>query len=262
MYDCRLTLVSEEQPHISCIKFLFLTLLLPYRKFSITNGSKEDTKSRLTSINNNAHVNKQSSTLDSNWHCGKTSFNNNKNGNVDILSVEKTDSGAGTNNNNFANFDAFSSANFDLFANSEFTQSTETQTIVSKTSTDTTDGLLNSLSFISNPPSKRSTLTNETKQNIKNKNVNECFDTQFTTSFVTNDLSNKKADDSNGNTKSQQYSTFETAFNWNSTGKSVADCDNTKNESEKISNFSNDYSKNDNFDADLEEALKRSLVYQ
>lgn len=255
MYDCRLTLVSEEQPHISCIKFLFLTLLLPC-------GSKADTNSRLTSINNNAHVNKQSSTLDSNWHCGKTSFNNNKNGNVDILSVEKTDSGAGTNNNNFANFDAFSSANFDLFANSEFTQSTETQTIVSKTSTDTTDGLLNSLSFISNPPSKRSTLTNETKQNIKNKNVNECFDTQFTTSFVTNDLSNKKADDSNGNTKSQQYSTFETAFNLNSTGKSAADCDNKKNESEKISNFSNDYSKNDNFDADLEEALKRSLVYQ
>lgn len=255
MYDCRLTLVSEEQPHISCIKFLFLTLLLPY-------GSKADTNSRLTSINNNAHVNKQSSTLDSNWHCGKTSFNNNKNGNVDILSVEKTDSGAGTNNNNFANFDAFSSANFDLFANSEFTQSTETQTIVSKTSTDTTDGLLNSLSFISNPPSKRSTLTNETKQNIKNKNVNECFDTQFTTSFVTNDLSNKKADDSNGNTKSQQYSTFETAFNLNSTGKSAADCDNKRNESEKISNFSNDYSKNDNFDADLEEALKRSLVYQ
>lgn len=255
MYDCRLTLVSEEQPHISCIKFLFLTLLLPC-------GSKADTNSRLTSINNNAHVNKQSSTLDSNWHCGKTSFNNNKNGNVDILSVEKTDSGAGTNNNNFANFDAFSSANFDLFANSEFTHSTETQTIVSKTSTDTTDGLLNSLSFISNPPSKRSTLTNETKQNIKNKNVNECFDTQFTTSFVTNDLSNKKADDSNGNTKSQQYSTFETAFNLNSTGKSAADCDNKKNESEKISNFSNDYSKNDNFDADLEEALKRSLVYQ
>lgn len=255
MYDCRLTLVSEEQPHISCIKFLFLTLLLPC-------GSKADTNSRLTSINNNAHVNKQSSTLDSNWHCGKTSFNNNKNGNVDILSVEKTDSGAGTNNNNFANFDAFSSANFDLFANSEFTQCTETQTIVSKTSTDTTDGLLNSLSFISNPPSKRSTLTNETKQNIKNKNVNECFDTQFTTSFVTNDLSNKKADDSNGNTKSQQYSTFETAFNLNSTGKSAADCDNKKNESEKISNFSNDYSKNDNFDADLEEALKRSLVYQ
>lgn len=255
MYDCRLTLVSEEQPHISCIKFLFLTLLLPC-------GSKADTNSRLTSINNNAHVNKQSSTLDSNWHCGKTSLNNNKNGNVDILSVEKTDSGAGTNNNNFANFDAFSSANFGLFANSEFTQSTETQTIVSKTSTDTTDGLLNSLSFISNPPSKRSTLTNETKQNIKNKNVNECFDTQFTTSFVTNDLSNKKADDSNGNTKSQQYSTFETAFNLNSTGKSAADCDNKKNESEKISNFSNDYSKNDNFDADLEEALKRSLVYQ
>lgn len=249
-------------------------------KFKAKHSSKSSTNIELMPINN-AHVNKQSSTLNSNLQSGKITLNNNKNGketekNVGILTVGAN--GAGINN--FANFDAFSSTNFDPFE-SDSTHNTVSKTISSKTTNDTTDGLLNSLSFLSTPPSKRGTLTNETRQNTKN----QYFDAKFT-SFVTNDRSNKKADESNANTKSQNIlqthggaegfadfnkisSTFETAFqscgaldaNLNITYK--PNCDTTRDEAEKIpSKFLNECSKNDEFDADLQEALKNSLIYQ
>lgn len=238
-------------------------------------------------INNNAHLNQQSSTLNSNLQSGKIhTLNNNKNGmetekNVVILSVgAKQGNSNRPGIHNFANFDDFSSTNFDPFE-SNSTHNTVSKTIASKTPNDTTDGLLNSLSFLSTPPSKRGTLTNETRQNTKN----HYFDTKFT-SFVTNDRSNKNADESNANTKSPNIlqthggaegfadfnkinSTFETAFqscgaldaNLNITYK--PNCDTTKDEAEKIPlKFLDDCSKNDEFDADLQEALKNSLIYQ
>lgn len=282
-------------------------------KSKSAHNLKADTNKEPT---NNALVIKQSSF---NLQAGKPSLNNNnskkqkekeKEMSIDILSVGfgKADAfnGAGLNNNrisdDFANFDAFLSTKFDPFANSDFSDGigfNSTQIYANKASADTTDGILSNLSL---SPSLRSTLTNETSKNIKNQNINEYFDTKFN-SFVTNDPTNKMADESNANSNinsqqilQQQFnsggaegfadfnkanafkennpsSKFEAAFpssgaldanlNTSSKSKSAADCDTTTNDTEKVpSKFINDYSKSDDFDADLQEALKRSLVYQ
>lgn len=177
--------------------------------------------------------------------------------------------GDGFNNNiandNFANFDAFSSTiDLDLYGNIGFSSTQtghnlSTKSTVSSTSTDAKDRFLVSLS-----------------QNDNFKNINDSFDTKFA-SFMTNDSTSKKKADTKLEQKSQQqfnldgednFADFSNAnphFEATSQtslpkSKSTTDCDKTKPGAEKItSKFFDDYSKNDEFDADLLEALKRSL---
>lgn len=149
-------------------------------------------------------------------------------------------------------------------------------------------------------PTKRSTLTNQTINNdsFKGGNINDYFDAKFDSFMTTDkavDLSNANsktpinnqhafgldddgfADFSNANvfkatTNNDIKARFDDAFTpctiitpSTTLGKqkSTSDCDTLKNSTEKISTkFQNDYSGTDQFDADLQEVLKRSLVDQ
>lgn len=251
-----------------------------------------------------------------------------KNGSVvggEILTVSNGNGDGSANAttvpDNFANFDAFSSSKeFDLFANdAEFgggggggggigLNSTEidgvnliTKSGIGKESNAAKDRFLGSLSnTLTKPP--QTTKQSGAKHSYKGVSITDYFDAKFD-SFVTNDVLNSAADESNANTKSttqhafglddtdgfadfskanvfkattttnnNNNSRFETAFQSSNTifhsagkSKSPIHCDTQKNDdADKIasSKFRNDYSKNDQFDADLHEALKRSLVDQ
>lgn len=204
------------------------------------------------------------------------SGNNNNNDNTQDKNItigsgefvrNESTNGDGFNNNvandNFANFDAFSSTgDLDLYGNVEFSSTQvnlSMKSTVSSTSTDAKDRFLGSLSNIDNP-----------------KNINDSFDTKFA-SFMTNESTCKRKADPKSQQKSHQtfslndeenFADFSNANVFKATSqntipKSTADCDKTKVGANKMSSkFFDDYSKNDEFDADLLEALKRSLVDQ
>lgn len=200
--------------------------------------------------------------------------------------------GDGINNkiDNFANFDAFSSTtnDSDLFTNIEFSSTQIDGHNILETcrasSTNAKDRFLGNLR--NNTSTKTCTLTNQSDEidNFKSlKSLNNNFDKQFG-SFVTN---NTSITDKRVDTKHQQLnhrfsldseenfadfsnanvfkSSFESAATINTPckSKSKTDCD-TTTKAEKIpSKFQDDYSKtNDDFDADLQNVLKRSLADQ
>lgn len=215
----------------------------------------------LISVNNNNNDNTQ----DKNIKIGSGEFGRNESTNGD-----------GVNNNvaneNFANFDAFSSTgDLDLYGNIEFSITQNNMiSIGSSTSTDAKDRFLGSLSFTSDNPKK----------------FNDNFDTKFA-SFMTNESTCKKKADPKPQQKSQQtfslndeenfadfsnanvfkatdnLQTHFEATSQNTLPKSTDDCYKKKMGENKLSSkFFDDYSKNGEFDADLQEALKRSLTDQ
>lgn len=167
---------------------------------------------------------------------------------------------------NFANFEVFSSTttnDTDLFANNKFSSTQiDGHNILAKSRTSSTnakDRFLGSLSW-------------------NDKSLNNNFEKKFA-SFVTNDTSiyNENADQTNADTKHQKSQRFDsgedfadfskTSFDTSPTltkpckSKSKTDCD-TK-EKTIPSKFQDDYSKTiDEFDTDLQDVLKRSLVDQ
>lgn len=284
----------------------------------------------------NALMNKGSGVNGSNLNGGRLTLNNNNNDSTQDknrslvrgsfgMADTSNGGGGGVSNNgqaidNFANFDAFSSAkDLDLFASTDFpdaiglnsTQIDGHKSIINKSASGAAKDRF--LGSVNNTPTKRSTLINQIGNNdsFKGVNINDYFDAKFD-SFVTTDSSNfavtlKAADISNANSntksKTQQpfglddddgfadfsnanvfkatttnnnndiNARFESAFQpCNTTTKSVSslgkpkpasDCDAIKTAAEKIpSKFQKDYSKTDQFDDDLEEVLKRSLVDQ
>lgn len=244
------------------------------------------TNGRITLNNNNKNNNKNNnnndSTQDKNITMVSGEFDGTINSNGDGDDVfNKTN----TINDNFANFDAFTSSNeLDLFGNIEFS-STQVDGHNMTTITSTTHAKDRFLDSLSSPITEFDKFTSR----------NDSFHKKFA-SFMTQDI--KKPDDINANAttiKSSSSSSFafqpfslnddednfadftnanafnainDSHFEINTTqinkSKSTKDCDkHGKAEAAKIpSKFRDDYSKTDDFETDLQQALKLSLVDQ
>lgn len=170
---------------------------------------------------------------------------------------------------NFANFEVFSSTttnDSDLFANIKFPSTQiDDHNILAKSKTSSTnakDRFLGTLSWT-------------------DKSLNNNFEKKFA-SFVTNDTSiyNANTDETNADKKYRKSQRFDsglefadfskTSFDTSPTltnhckSKSKTDCDTKEKTMVETmpSKFQNDYSTIDEFDADLQDVLKRSLVDQ
>lgn len=293
-------------------------------KFKDKHSMKDDVNVDLTVISK-ALMNKTSNsnggrlTLNSNNNNNDNTHDKNKSfdGFGDFGPMVNNSNGDGLNNgkaiDNFANFDAFSTANdLDLFGNANFPDGiglSSTQIDCTKNGTnDVTSSAMAKDRFLSNydtMSTKQNLLTNQTNNNdhFNNVTINDYFDAKFD-SFMTTD----KTADANSNTQStiqhsfglnndDGFADFSNANVFNATNnsnndinarfdtafqpcnsftnnntitktcttlgqtKSTWDCDDMKNNTEIIpSKFQQDYSKMDQFDADLQEVLKRSLV--